>query len=138
VTKDSVTEHPVKETVSQKSVSEKHIRGWLDLKYDPLTCLKFFRSSVLKLRFLKLMFDRSKNAFTSDPGPRLNLIPGVGLILLKEMWCAHTRGLLSAAGPLAACGWPMGDYNILRGGLLSEKTAVETSINMRPRPYTSY
>jgi hypothetical protein len=32
----------------------------------------------------------------------------------------------------------MVDYSTLRGRLLSEKAAVDTYINMRPRPYASY
>jgi hypothetical protein len=42
---------------------------------------------------LKSMFNRSKNALTLCPGSLLNLIPGVGLILLIEMQCAHARML---------------------------------------------
>jgi hypothetical protein len=84
------------------------------------------------------MFDRSKNALTRGARLRLNLIPGAGLILLIEIWCAQARGSSSAAGPLAVCGRPIGDYNILLSQLLSEKTAVETYINMRPGPYALY
>jgi hypothetical protein len=104
----------------------------------PLTCLKIFRPTVLKLRFFKSTFHRSKNALTRCPGPRLNLIPGVGLIFLLETRCANAQVLSSAAGLLAICGQPMGDYSILRGWLLSEKAAVDTYINMQPGPYTSY
>jgi hypothetical protein len=43
----------------------------LGLKYEPLTCLKFFQSTVLKLRFFNSTFDRSKNALTLCPGTRL-------------------------------------------------------------------
>jgi hypothetical protein len=38
------------------------------------------------------------------------------------------------SGPLAVCGWPMGDYNILRSWLLSEKIALETYVKKRPCP----
>jgi hypothetical protein len=93
---------------------------------EPLTCLKFFRSTVLKLLFFKSTFHRSKNALIYDPGPWLNLIPGAGLILLIERRLAHDQGLLSVAGPLAECGQPMGDYDILCGQLLGEKAAVKT------------
>jgi hypothetical protein len=72
----------------------------------------------------------SKETLTGKPAFR-------GLILLIEPRCAHAQGSSSAASPLAIYGRPMGDYNILRGPLLSEKTAVETYINMLPRPYAS-
>jgi hypothetical protein len=61
------------------------------------------------------MFHQSKNALTCCAGPRLNLIPPAGLILLIKTRCAHTRVSSSVAGPLAICGQPMGDYSILRG-----------------------
>jgi hypothetical protein len=36
------------------------------------------------------------------------------------------------------CSWPMGDYKILCGRLISEKVAIETYINIRPGPYSLY
>jgi hypothetical protein len=74
------------------------------------------------------MFFRSKNALTRGPGLRLNLTPGVGLILMIEKRCAHAQGSSSTAGPLAICCRPMGDYKILCSWLLSEKTAVATAL----------
>jgi hypothetical protein len=75
-------------------VCQKRILGnTLDLKYEPLTCLKNYPIVRLKaMIFLKLKFDLSKNALAHDPGPQLNLIPGAGLFLLIETRCAHARG----------------------------------------------
>jgi hypothetical protein len=86
------------------------------------------------------MFHQSQNVLTRCPGPWLNLIPGAGLIFifLIETRCAHARVLSSAAGPLPICGQPIRDYIILRSRLLSEKTAVDTYINMWPGPYALY
>jgi hypothetical protein len=39
------------------------------------------------------------------------------------------------AGPITVYCRPMGDYNILRGRLLGEKTVMKTFINMRPGFY---
>jgi hypothetical protein len=89
----------------EKRVSKKPIRGCLLLKYEPRTCLKLFRSTVLKLQFFKSTFYRSKNALPRSPGPWLNLIPGAGLILFIETRCAQAQGSSSAAGPPAVCGW---------------------------------
>jgi hypothetical protein len=75
---------------------------------------------------------------TRCPGPQLDLIPSAGLILLIETQCTHAQVLSSVASPLALWGQPMGDYSILCGRLLSEKTAVETYFNMRPGPYALY
>jgi hypothetical protein len=86
-----------------------------------LTCLKIFRSTVKKLWFFKSTFDRSKNALTLCPGPRLSLIPSLQLILLRATQCAHAQESSSVSGPLAICSWPMGYYKILCGWLLSEK-----------------
>jgi hypothetical protein len=109
-----------------KKVSQKSLLGdALDLIYELLTCLKIFQSTILKLRFFKSMFHQSKNALTHCPRPQLNLIPSAGLILLIDTRCAHARGLSSEAGPLVVCGRPIGDYDIIHGRLLSEKTAVE-------------
>jgi hypothetical protein len=66
--------------VCQKSLLE----DALDLKYELLTCLKIFRSTVLKLQFFKSTFYQSKNALTNSPGPWLNLIPGALLIIFIE------------------------------------------------------
>jgi hypothetical protein len=80
--------HP--RTVPQKKRVEKAYYGdALDLKYESLTRSKMFWSSVLKLRFLKWLFDRSKNALTCGPVPQVNSIPGVGIILFIETRCAH-------------------------------------------------
>jgi hypothetical protein len=124
--------------MSRKKCVKRYIRDALGLKYEPLTFLKIVSSTVSKLRFFKSTFHQSKNALTRCPGPRLNLIPGVRLIFLIEMQCAHARVSSSAAGPLAICGRPIGDYSILRGRLLSEKTGVDTYISIRPGPFASY
>jgi hypothetical protein len=97
-----------------KKVWQKSILGnALNLKFEQLTCLKFFHSCVLKLQFLKLTFNLSKNVLTCGPELRLNLIPVAGLILLIETWCA---------------------YNILHGRLLSEMTVVKCTLICGPDP----
>jgi hypothetical protein len=63
-----------------------------------------------------------ETCLTRGPGSQLNLIHSEGFILLIETQCAHS----SVTGLLAVRGPPMGDNNILRSRLLSEKTAVET------------
>jgi hypothetical protein len=95
-----------------EKVSQKALLGdVLDLKYEPLTCLKIFRSTVLKLRFLKSTFHQSINTLTHCARPQLNLIPGAGLMFFIDTgtWCAQARTLSSAAGPLVVCGRPIGD-----------------------------
>jgi hypothetical protein len=74
------------------------------LKYEPLTCLKNFLLTVLKLWFFKSIFHRIKNALTPYPWPQLNLIPGAGLIHLIDTRYTHARGSSSAAGPFVVCG----------------------------------
>jgi hypothetical protein len=50
-----------------KSVSEKQRGDALGLQYELQLYLKTFRLIVLKLRFFKPMFDRSKNALICGP-----------------------------------------------------------------------
>jgi hypothetical protein len=56
---------------------------------------------------------------------------------VRDAVCPRSR-IVVCGRPPAICGWPMGDYKILHGRLLSEKAAVETCINMRPGPYALY
>jgi hypothetical protein len=73
-----VAKNSLKGQCREKSVSKSILGNALDLKYDPLTCLKTFRSSVLKLIFFKSMFIRRKKCFNPLPRTAVEFICGPG------------------------------------------------------------